>query len=258
MRKASRIFVLVVFILQIIFITPLSVSGNDEVEWVEELSVSGTCSTDNIRRHIQVNSTVVEIIVNLTWGVNSQGANLDMWIEHTQGFVVNASDSEDMPEVMRVSEFPNRGKWTLVIIPISCGSSGEAYFTANVSLRNIALPGFEISGTEIELGDNVTMTLSSQNQNVSQYFFDFGDGTDSGWIGQSSISRKYENSGEYLPKGKVQYSHGMESDWVEVGSIEIKDQKEDLDILLIAQVTLIIMIIITVLVFIIIKKRKGV
>ena len=225
---------------------------------MEQISVSGSCNTENIRRHIQVNSTVVEIIVTLTWEVNGTGANLDMQIWHTDGHVVNASDSEMMPEVMRVREFPTRGRWTFVIIPTSCGSSGEAHYTANITMRNIVLPKIEISDNEIEAGDNVTLSVSSSYENVSSYLFDFGDGADSEWIVQSTISRKYENPGEYTPMGKVRYSDGMESDWVEMGEIEVKSEKEDLDILFIAQVTAMILIIITVLVYIIIKKRKGV
>lgn len=239
------------------FSIPMTTSAEEDVEWTEHVSVFGSCSTQNTRRHIQVNKTVVEIVVNLTWETNGTGANLDMWMEHFEGYVVNASDSYEMPEIMRISEFPNRGRWTLVVIPISCGSSGEAHFTANVTLRNIKLPRLEISETEIELGESVLLTVSSEFQNMTDYFFDYGNGKDSGWTQESSISIEYENSGEYSPRAKIRYSDGTESDWVEFGSVNVYHEIKEMDMLLMAQFTLVILILITILVFMIIKKRKG-
>lgn len=257
MKKIQFSSVLFIVIFQILIFIPYGEADNNDVEWIEEITISGNCSTQNIRRHIDVNQTVVEIIVNLTWGSNSLGANLDMWMERTDGYVVNASDSEEMPEIMHIRDFPDRGRWTLVIIPTSCGTTGEAHFTANVSLRNIALPKLIASKTEIEVEDNVTLSLESVYQNVSQYFFDFGDNSDSGWIGKNSVTKEYEKEGKYFLKGKVRYSDGSESEWVEIGAIDVKNDLEELDILFLAQITLILLIIFSVLIFLIIKKRKG-
>jgi hypothetical protein len=181
-----------------------------------------------------------------------------MWVEHSEGYVVNASDSVMMPEVMSVKEFPNRGKWTLVIVPKSCESSGEAHFTANLSLRNIALPEFEVSKATVNEGQNVTLTVNSEYENITAYFFDYGDGTDSGWIEKSSVSKEYGEKGIYSPKAMVMYSDGTESDWVEVGDIEVLGEKDEVDLFLIARMTILFLVIITILMFLLIRKRKGI
>jgi hypothetical protein len=247
-----------ILFLQIIHWVPQTSSEDSDITWIEQITVSGSCSTENVRRHITVNNTVVEIIVNLTWEVDGTGANLDMWIEHSEGYVVNASDSEKMPEVMRVREFPNRGRWTYVVVPTSCGTSGEAFYTANISMRNVVLPKLEVSETELVPSENVTLDISSATEDISRYYFDFGDGTDSGWVEHSSISKEYEDLGEYNPMAKVEYSDGTESDWVGSSVIHVKVDEEEVNVLLAAQVSLIIFIVISALVFLLLKKRKGV
>ncbi len=100
------------------------------------------------------------------------------------------------------------------------------------------------------------MSLNSSYENVSQYFFDFGDGTDSGWINQPSISKIYNLEGHYYPKAKVQYSDGTESDWVRASLIEVKGDEEP-DLMLVGTVTFVILVVITFSVFFTFKKRKG-
>ncbi|UCG69257.1 MAG: hypothetical protein JSV09_16010 [Thermoplasmata archaeon] len=251
-------FIMIFLVLHVMMFTPNVSSDDNEMEWNEYYNFKGSCSSDNVRYHFQVNKTVVEIIVNLAWTTEGSGANLDMWVEHSEGYVVNASDSISMPEVMQIREFPNRGRWTLVVVPISCGASGEANFTANITMRNIILPKFEISAHEIKPKDSVILNLNSSYENISLYLFDFGDGTDSGWINKSSQSKFYNSSGEYYTKAKVRYSDGTESDWVEAGLIEVIEDEEELNLLLVALVSLVILSIITVIVFFIFKKRKGV
>ena len=77
MKYGLSAFVLFIIVLQILFIVPQAGSEDTEVEWMEQISVSGSCNTENIHRQIQVNSRAVEIIVTLTWEVNGTGANLD-------------------------------------------------------------------------------------------------------------------------------------------------------------------------------------
>jgi hypothetical protein len=159
---------------------------------------------------------------------------------------------------MRVSQFYNRGRWTLVIIPTSCGSSGEAHFTANVTLRNIVLPQLTVSENKMGIGEGITFNISSDYNNVSHYLFDYGDGTDSGWKQNSTISKEFEKSGEYIPRAKVRYSDGLESEWVESGTVAVQGNDDEVDMFLLAQLTFLVLMVITVLIYLIIKKRKGV
>ncbi len=256
----TTLFILIAFIIifNSILLLPCGNSEDSENEWEEYIMITGNCQNDNVRRHFQVNRTVVEIIVNLTWDVENGWADLNMWIEETEGNFVNASSSSDMPEIMRVREFKNRGRWTLVVVPYACGDGGNANFTANITLRNIILPELKISTQKIHSKEEVNMNINSSYEHVTHYFFDFGDDTDSDWISQSSISKVYEKAGEYYPKAKVRYIDGTESDWVEAGLLEVDQNENEPDLLLIAIPYAIILIFLTIITYFIFKKRKGV
>jgi hypothetical protein len=233
-------------------------ADNDEIEWEENIIITGNCYDDNVRRHFQLNRTVVEVLVNLTWDVESGWADLNMWIEDTEGNFANASTTTNFPELMRVREFKNRGRWTLVVVPYACGDGSVANFTANVTLRNIVLPELKISATKIYSREQVNMSIDSSHTQITQYYFDYGDGTDSDWINESSISKVYEKSGEYQPKAKVRYIDGTESDWVEAGIIEVEQIRSEPDFLRIAVPYAVILIFLTIITFFIFKKKKGV
>lgn len=256
MKKFLGFVIVFILFTQVFTLMSNAGSKDHETEWNEFFEIGGSCGSDNVRTHFTVNRTVVEIMINLTWTTEGGGADLDMWVEHAESYVVNASDSEMMPEVMNIRKFPNRGRWTLVVVPISCGSSGMANFTANITLRNIILPNFRISSYEIEVGENVTMSMNSSSENVSRYMFDFGDRTDSGWIFESSITKKYETKGDYYPSAKVQYSDGTESDWVEAGLIEVIEEEEIINFFLVALISMIVFFLIAFIMLLIIKKKK--
>lgn len=226
MRKKLGFIIMLIVIFQGILPIPNAQSEDTKIEWTENIIKEGTISSDIVRIHIQVNRTVVEIAVNLSWSTENGYANLDMWIEGTDSFIVEASSTTQMPEIMVVREFPNRGRWTLVLTPTACGSCGYANYSLNITLRNIVLPEFKVIPKKIESGEKVNMSVDSVYENISLYYFDFGDDTNSGWINESSISKTYNKSGEYIPKAKVRYTDGTESDWIEVDLIEVEKEEK--------------------------------
>jgi hypothetical protein len=70
------------------------------------------------------------------------------------------------------------------------------------------------------------ITEDPQGDNVS-YLFDWGDGTDSGWLGpypsgtEQSASHSWDNEGDYDIKVKAKDENGAESDWSNEHTIEI-------------------------------------
>lgn len=255
-RKAFGLIIFNIFLLQAVILFPNVVSEDGEVEWEEYIDIEGNLTTENVRNHFQVNRTVVEIHITLSYFSEEGYANLDMHVEDSEGYYVNVSNSQYIPEEMWVEEFPTRGRWTLVIYPYACAGCGKVYYYANITLRNIVLPELEVSTTQPEIGKEVVLSINSPYENISYYFFDFGDGTDSGWINRSSVSITYNESGEYHPKAKVRYSDDTESDWVDAGSIEVKEEKEGIDWLLMAFIYAVILAVITILSFLMLKKRK--
>ncbi|UCE73488.1 MAG: hypothetical protein JSV56_10725 [Methanomassiliicoccales archaeon] len=227
MKRALSLAIILFIILQTVLLLPSACSDSNETEWEEHITIEGSFSTDNVRNHIQVNRTVVEIIIDLNWVSEEASPDLDLWIEGTDGNFVDTAYSTQIPEVMMVREFPNRGRWTVVITQKSCGSCGSGNYIMNITLRNIVLPELQLTSTEVNAKDEVNLKINSTYENISWYFFDFGDETETGWITRTSISKIYNTSGEYTPKAKVRYSDGTESDWVDKGLLEVKSEEEE-------------------------------
>ncbi|MEW5760432.1 MAG: PKD domain-containing protein, partial [Candidatus Thermoplasmatota archaeon] len=57
-----------------------------------------------------------------------------------------------------------------------------------------------------------------------QFFFEFGDGHNSGWVDESSISHVYEKKGKYILKFKVRDIYALESNWSPEVEIEVKEK----------------------------------
>lgn len=60
---------------------------------------------------------------------------------------------------------------------------------------------------------------------VTAYFFDFGDGSDSGWLSYptASVSHRYETQGQYSVKLKVRDNDGLESEWCVPTRVTVTD-----------------------------------
>lgn len=227
MMKKVTGFILIFLIINAVFnIMPSVVSQDIDIEWFEEHSVVGNCSSnENVEHRFWVNRTVVELEINVSWP-QGYGADINFWLEDSVGNHVDASEAQVNPDTMNRREFQNRGRWKLVIYPYSCGPGGQVNYTANITVRHIVLPQLTISSTIIEEGENVSLNVSSSYDNIMGYFLDFGDGTNSGWSALSSHIITYNESGEYTPKAKVRYSDGTESEWVEMGAIEVEGEEE--------------------------------
>jgi len=61
---------------------------------------------------------------------------------------------------------------------------------------------------------------------IEYYFFDFGDGENSGWITNSSVRHRYLATGEYNISLKVRAKNGVESNWSELQTIRVSNKKE--------------------------------
>lgn len=72
------------------------------------------------------------------------------------------------------------------------------------------------SSTKVHEGENVVFDASSSHDPdcvIVSYWFDYGDGFNSGWISNSRTTKSYSGEGEYYAKVKVKDSDGLESDW---------------------------------------------
>jgi hypothetical protein len=73
-------------------------------------------------------------------------------------------------------------------------------------------PVLTVSDTNVEAGEQVVF-YGSQSTGSGQldYFFDFGDGTNSGWIGNSQTTHSYSSAGTYVATLRVRDQSGTQS-----------------------------------------------
>jgi hypothetical protein len=227
MRRTAVLFAGLLLFAVFMNFVPGSQSQEESTEWYEEYGFTGNCSSGNIEHRFQVDRTVVEIVVNLSWAAGGGESDLDMEVRDiTNYYVVDTSSTESNPENLVIRDFPNRGRWTLVVVPVACGTTGVAEYTVNLTLHNIVLPILKVSSGEIEEKETVTLNLTSPHEDISHYFFDYGDKTNSGWSLLPDTTKTYNKSGEYTPQARVRYDDGTESDWVEAGEIEVAAEPE--------------------------------
>jgi len=76
------------------------------------------------------------------------------------------------------------------------------------------LASINADSTSIEEGEKVTFDAGNSTDSdgeVAEYYFDFGDGSDSGWIPSSTIEHTYTEKGEYEATVKVRDNSSAES-----------------------------------------------
>jgi hypothetical protein len=98
------------------------------------------------------------------------------------------------------------------------------------------------------IGNVITFTAeeSDDNYQVKLYYFDFGDGENSGWISTSFVKHIYMVPGEYDVKLVVRDSAGLENEKEEIYKVLITKEPEEEDIFSFDNLILIITIIISV------------
>lgn len=85
-------------------------------------------------------------------------------------------------------------------------------------------PRFWYSSSEINQAEFVTFDgsrSSDMDGNVISYFFDFGDGTDSGWVSLPNVTHFYQDVGNYMVSLLVQDDDGLVSDWSAVHQVTV-------------------------------------
>jgi DNA-directed RNA polymerase subunit RPC12/RpoP len=91
---------------------------------------------------------------------------------------------------------------------------------------------------------------SIDNFEVTAYYFDFGDGSYSGWVNVPEATHKYQTPGEYIVKLKVRDSAGIESE-PQIATILVVEEKDEVDILF--SDNLLFLVIILIVIFIMIS-----
>ncbi len=116
----------------------------------------------------------------------------------------------------------NNGASSDVSIASGPALSGIAYCLADQDIRmvfvgdinNPPIPNIVVNPSQVTVGDTVTCDggLSidrDEGDSVEEYFFDFGDGSESGWTSESVVTHVYTSPGQYTVWLTVKDNHGL-------------------------------------------------
>jgi uncharacterized membrane protein len=124
---------------------------------------------------------------------------------------------------------PGRSEFTVVVDPLGQVPEGdltnnEASRTFSVNSRPTAT--LEVHMTELEIGETAVLDAgdsSDPDGRVRQYFFDYGDGTDSGWVFSPTINHTYGQTGEFEVRVYVRDEGGAQNEDPAVVTITVAE-----------------------------------
>jgi uncharacterized membrane protein len=128
---------------------------------------------------------------------------------------------------------PGRFQFTVVVDPL--GQVPEADLTNNEASRTFSVNSRPVANlvvhmTDIEIGGSVYLDADDSMDHdgrVRQYFFDYGDGTDSGWVFHSSINHTYGQTGSFEVRVYVRDEAGAQNEDPAMVVITVTDPETD-------------------------------
>jgi hypothetical protein len=102
---------------------------------------------------------------------------------------------------------------------------GQKRATTVVFVNRLPLAGIlSVSTRKVNVGENVTMTAIGTiepDKDTVSFWFDYGDGNDSGWLEDINTIHAYLNPGTYQLRFKVKDAKGEESNWSLVAVLDV-------------------------------------
>jgi len=159
---------------------------------------------------------------------------------------VDIDGDGDLDDLVSIPPIALDGLYTIEVIPepdaeptdtysIKAKLSGSYFLAENVTIQDIPPEGYEMSWpnkpatpdgpSSDKVGETYTYTSSCTDPDGDQiyYLFDWGDGTDSGWIGIGEASHKWTENGNYDIRVIAKDIHDFESYWSDPLTVIIDD-----------------------------------
>jgi len=165
-------------------------------------------------------SKVKTLTTRLIWSINTRANALyKVYLSEDQSAVLNCHETacirENTYQLNISSGFLKNGKryyWTVVPIANRAWGvcrSGVFYFDTEIPSSQFSVKS---SVKSASVGDKVTIKVDIENDLLPEgnveYYFDFGDGTNSGWVSNNSVTHKFGTSGKYNVKVKARSNTG--------------------------------------------------
>jgi len=109
-------------------------------------------------------------------------------------------------------QFPAQVTFFLTVSSTSMGRLILTFDSLAWDRLDARLTADEVQG---ETGARVSLYGNTSGENISQYFYDYGDGSDSGWVVNSWSAHAYNRSGTYDARLMVKHVNNEVSRWSE-------------------------------------------
>jgi hypothetical protein len=226
MKLARSVFVLLV--LASVPATTVMVSACPDTggTWIETLEFSGSCGSKPLHKIFLVENTVVA--VNITVESSTGYASNYVQIQvSADGYTVGVFEPTEYPQEFTLSDIPSRGNWELKASVGFCQANLNTTIEGQIVLKHHVIGTPIPDNQRVIEGQGVKFNMP-EYQDVGSYKMDYGDGTDTGWIKETRVEKKYDEPGTYMTRLALKLEDGTETGWgTETELHVVKSQKPD-------------------------------
>jgi|GEM_PF-2655397 len=146
----------------------------------------------------------------------------DVYFDDKDGRTLYKTTSELSVQIMGLAE-GKRYFWT--VVPKIEGSRGVCVSGVwSFGVQRSEHLVLKISKDFISQGEEITIKVEcASGLEVSEYYFVFGDGKNSGWVSECEVKHRYERAGVYYVAVKGRYSNGTEVEWSDAVVVQVSE-----------------------------------
>ncbi len=193
--------------------------------------------------------------ITLSWESSEGALDFDVYFDDSDGSTLYTTTGGHS---MRITGLEDGKVYYWTIVPKLDGKrgicvSGVWKFSVH---RDAQLVAVKSSAGFVPVGTEVTFTAENlAGLELVEYYFDFGDGTNSSWVNSTKVKHTYGKAGVYNVAVKARYSNGTETDWSDVAVVQVSESLGPSPIETIA-IGVAIMVAVTVLVYLMLARRR--
>lgn len=246
-----------------VYTTPIVIPEGEHTLHVRSIDRAGN-EGSKVQYHFKVDTREEETTFSMDSSPNSEGIISDVpmiYLRTSEDAIIYYSWTGSDFTAYNGAVLPPGDEGEFVLFFYSMDEAGNKEETRSRDLI-IDAKGPEVVATgpvSAKAGEEVLFDLSrtTDGMGVEEYFVDFGDGSDSGWVSNPSISHKYGSGGTYEVRIKARDSVGHESE-EKVLTIEISEDPDNtlLYLGLGAAAILVIVLLAILLAFALTKKKQ--
>ncbi len=201
-----------------IYTSPVTIPEGEHTLFTYSIDRAGNQGT-KVLYHFKVDSHKEVTTISMDSSPNGEGIITDVpmiFLRSTEGTLIFYSWDGDFFTTYGGALFPPGEEGDFTLFYYSMDEAGNKEETRSEEFLVDAVgPQVILTGpVSADAGNEIIFDLSMTTDgfDVEDYFIDFGDGTDSGWVSSPTISHEYGSGGTYEVKAKARDTSGNEGE----------------------------------------------